>query len=138
MTVDRGAYMRGIRSLLQGAGLRVGEGVAPKGSAGDLPMPYVVIYPQWSDPLGMSVGCQGTDAALRFRLVTVAITAGEAEAVTATADSAIRGQRIAVTGRSTEPIRWEHSTGAERDDDVVPPCFYVSALYSVVSTEELP
>ena len=139
MSIDRGAYMREIRDLLVADGLKVGMGVAPKGTGGVLPLPYVVLHGQWSTPFGESVGCFGADARLNFRLISSALTAEGAEAYAAQVDAAIRDQVVTVADRESYPIRWRETSAVERDDDVTPPCFYVSALYSVMtaaSTEE--
>lgn len=97
-------------------------------------MPYVVLYSQWASPAGDSVGCRRGDAVLNFRAIATAVTAEQAEAVAATAEGVLVGQVVTVDGRESFPIRWVQSTGVERDDDVTPPVFYVSTLYSVVST----
>lgn len=138
MSVDRGAYMREIRDLLDANGIKVGMGVAPKDPGGMVPYPFTVLYAQWSNPFGESVGCFGEGAVLNFRLISTAITAEGAEGYAATVDAAIRDQVVTVAGRESYPIRWRETSAVERDDDVSPPCFYVSALYSVMtaSTEE--
>ena len=133
MSLDRSAYIRAIVDLLADEGLRVRSGVAPEGTTGQLPTPYVVVFLAPADPFGESVGCQCDDGVVTFSAVSVDLTDQGAAALDDRVRSALMGATVAVEGRVSHPIRWSRSGGVERDDDDTPPVYYVSSLFTLVS-----
>ena len=130
---DGSDYLTAIESVLTTAGLHVGDGVAPKSSDGSLVTPCAVMYLQPSTRMGDCIASHGEDARITFRIVSADRTGRGAARYDWRVREALDSIELDVDGRTSYRIRWENSSATERDDDVTPPCFYVSTLFSLLS-----
>lgn len=119
-----------------GAPVRVGDGVAPLRAQNDpnsVVAPCAVLHMRAGGSVTGSIGCINTDAIFRFQVTCVGRTAREARVLADTIGAYIEGAEVTVDGRETVRIGRPPGSGPiltpERDDDIVPPLFYVPVEY---------
>lgn len=116
------------------APLRVGDGVAPKSSDGRIVAPCAVLYLLPGGSLTGSLGCIDTDGWLRFQVTCVGSTAAQARIVEDVVTAGLCSDEPEVAGRFVASIRKVGpSSLTDRDDDVVPPLFYVTAQFRMLT-----
>jgi hypothetical protein len=122
-----------IISILEDDGFLVGDHVAPKSTTGNIVAPCVVLYMiQSPSPTG-SLARSDEDAVFRFRLTSVALTAGEALDHADRVAASVTAFPLVVDDREVFRLRRVNPAGCQRDDDVTPQCFYVPDLYSLLT-----
>jgi hypothetical protein len=124
-------HRNAILAALAGAGLAVGEGVAPA----TVPTTgmYVVLYMDPGRAVSESLADQRTDLSTTFQVTCVAPTV---EKVLWLADR-VRGALFAapaVDGRSAWRPEELGGPPVQRDDGVTPPLFYLPVQYRLYST----
>ena len=129
-------HAQAILGLLEASTLRVGDHKAPKSTDGKIVAPCAVLYMTPSMVTGASLDGAEDDALIRFRVIAVGLTPGEAEDVADDVFDALDGATVTVSGRSVFRLRRSAIAGVERDEDVTPPCFYASTPYQMMSMKE--
>lgn len=124
-----------LRAVLEDAGFRVGDHVAPKspGPQGRILAPCVVIYSTASPSPTGAIDGGDTDGLLRWRLTSIDITGEGAQAHADRVAETLQGFDLQVEDRAVFRLRRSSFGGCHRDDDVAPPCFYVPDLYSLMT-----
>ncbi len=125
-------HVDAVTTALETAGLTVYIGGAPPGVSPTATTPYVVLYPEPGRAVAASLGDNRTDFSAVVQLTCVGLTAGQAMSVSDRAIAAL-SVVLAVAGRASwkpEPLDGQP---VQRDDDVVPPCFYAPSRYRLRS-----
>ncbi|KIZ16835.1 hypothetical protein [Streptomyces natalensis] len=125
-------HVDAVVSALTGAGLVVYLGGAPSGVSPTASTPYVVLYPEPGRAEVASLADNRTNYSAVIQLTCVGLTA---EAAMSVSDRAVAALSVvlAVAGRTSwrpEPLDGQP---VQRDDDVVPPCFYAASRYRLRS-----
>jgi hypothetical protein len=116
------------------APLPVGDAVAPKSSDGKVVAPCAVLYLLPGGGLTGSLGCIDTDGWVRFQVTCVGKTAVQARIVGDVVTDALTSEEPSVTDRWIANIRRVGpSSLTERDDDLVPPLFYVTPQFRMLT-----
>ena len=122
-----------IKDALEDADLTVGDHGAPKNASGNVITPCVVFRMEPSAPPMSSVGKDGTDVLLRFRLTAYDLTADGAQFYADKVFDAMDGAELLVEDRAIFRVRRVNVAGVDRDMDVTPNVFYCPTPYSLLS-----
>jgi len=134
--IDTQPYAAAIKTLLDDIDIRVGGAVAPRSADGRIVAPCVVLYMNVVTRVGDGVGCAGDDASVRFQLTSVDLTDEGAMAQDARARAVLHNGSLLVDDRFTCRMVWAGSQPVLRDEDVTPPCFYVTSNYTLMSMSD--
>lgn len=122
-------HMDAVLAALRSAGLTVGEGGKPAGTA----TRYAVVYFDPGRSLTESLGDQRTDFVLSFQVTCVGPNQTECLWVAQRTRQALHGP-LTVAGRSAwRPIE-DGGPPVQRDDDVSPPLYFLPVQYRLQST----
>lgn len=125
-------HVDAVMTALTAAGLIVYLGGAPPGVSPTATTPYVVLYPDPGRAETASLGDDRVNFTGDIQLTCVGLTA---EQVMSVSDRAMAALSVVLTvaGRASwkpEPLDGQP---VQRDDDVVPPCFYAPSRYRLRS-----
>jgi len=125
-------HVDAVTTALQDKGLTVYLGGAPAGISPTATNPFVVLYPEPGRVHAASLADNRVDFSAVIQLTCVGLTAEQALSVSDRAAAALAAV-LPVTGR----ISWKPESldgqPVQRDDDVVPPCFYAASRYRLRS-----
>lgn len=116
--------------------IKVGDGVAPLSTDGDVVAPCVVLHFRTGGEMFSSVGCADTDAVIPFQTTCVGLTAEQARIVADAVAGELDGASLTVTGREVYRVRRPRGViggSPERDDEVTPPLFYIPVLWQLLT-----
>ena len=117
-----------------GGQLKVGDAVAPKSANGQIVAPCAVLYLLPGGALTGSLGCIDTDGWMRFQVTCVGTTAAQARIVEDVVTAGLCSDEPDVTDRWIASIRKVGpSSLTERDDELVPPLFYVTPTFRMLT-----
>lgn len=136
-----------VIAALEGRGLLVGDGEAPKDDDGDpVPhgwqdtdpptfVPYMILYPLDGDSDETdSLVDPYEDVALTWQATCVGESRRQTEWLVEHCNLALLTDGITVAGRSVEPFDPQlEAAGPRRDDEVDPPVFFATPRYRAVS-----
>ena len=124
-------HIDAVFAALVGAGLTVGDGVAPASvpSTGI----YVVVYFDPGQALSESLADARTDFALSFQVTCVGTTPEKCRWATQRTRVALNAS-LAVAGRAAWRPEELGGPPIQRDDDVSPPLYYLPVQYRLQST----
>ncbi|WP_405883668.1 hypothetical protein OG747_36800 [Streptomyces sp. NBC_01384] len=125
-------HVDAVVTALTGAGLTVHLGGAPQGVSPTDSTPYVVLYPEPGRAETASLADNRVDFSAVVQLTCVGLTAEQAMSVSDRAAAAL-SVALAVTGRASWKPESLDGQPVQRDDDVVPPCFYAPSRYRLRS-----
>lgn len=117
-----------VIAALEGAGLTVGDAVAP-----DAAPPYAVVYSVSAGGWSGTLAEPYEDAALVFQVTCVGATREQAEWVADKAIATLLGG-LSVSGRFIANVAIDLSGGVLRDDQRTPPLFYSTPRFRVLTT----
>lgn len=132
-TPDIKPHIDAIVAALTGAGLAVGDGVAPAGPAIPATGIYTVLYADAGRSVRESLADTRTDYELLFQVTCVAPTAEKCRWAAQRIRMALGGP-IAVAGRTAWRPEELGGPPIQRDDDVSPPVYYLPVQYRLQST----
>lgn len=124
-------HVDALLAALAGAGLTVGDGVAPA----TLPANqiYAVLYADPGQSLPESLADARTDFAMSFQVTCVGPTAEKARWAAQRARMAVFAP-LTVAGRAAWRVEELGGPPVQRDDDVSPPLFFLPVQYRLKST----
>lgn len=125
-------HVDAVTAALKAAGLTVYLGGAPSGVSPTDSTPFVVLYPEPGRAEAASLGDNRINFSAVVQLTCVGLTAEQAMSVSDRAAAAL-AVVLTVAGRVSwkpEPL---DGLPVQRDDDVVPPCFYAPSRYRLRS-----
>jgi hypothetical protein len=125
-------HVDAVTSALEAAGLTVYLGGAPPGVSPTDAQPFVVLYPEPGRAQAASLADDRTAFSAVVQLTCVGLTAEQAMTVSDRAAAAM-STVLAVTGRASWKPEALDGQPVQRDDDVVPPCFYAPSRYRLRS-----
>lgn len=132
-TPDIKAHLDAVTTALAGAGLAVGDGVAPAAAAIPATGIYVVLYADAGRSVRESLADARTDFELLFQVTCVAPTPEKTRWAAQRVRMALTGP-LAVAGRSAWRPEELGGPPIQRDDDVSPPLYYLPVQYRLQST----
>jgi hypothetical protein len=124
-------HLDAITAALVGAGLVVGDGIAPA----SIPPSgiYVVLYADPGQSMRESLADQRTDFLLGFQLTCIGPTAEKARWAAQRVRMALHAP-LTVSGRTAWRPEEQGGPPVQRDDDVSPPLFFLPVQYTLQST----
>lgn len=125
-------HVDAVMAALTEGGLTVHVGGAPPGVSPTATTPYVVLYPEPGRTETASLADDRINFSAVIQLTCVGLTAEQTMSVSDRAAAAL-STILAVAGRASwkpEPLDGQP---VQRDDDVVPPCFYAPSRYRLRS-----
>lgn len=125
-------HVDAVTAALQAAGLTVYLGGAPAGVSPTDSAPFVVLYPEPGRAVAASLADNRTYFAAVVQTTCVGLTAEQAMSVSDRAAAAL-STVLTVAGRVSWKPEALDGQPVQRDDDVVPPCFYAAARYRLRS-----
>lgn len=125
-------HVDAVTTALEAADLVVYPGGAPPDVTPTASRPYVVLYPEPGRALAASLADDRTTFSAVLQLTCVGLTADQALSVLDRA-AQVLDVALGVTGRTSWKPEALDGQPVQRDDDVVPPCFYVVARYRLRS-----
>ncbi|WP_405673271.1 hypothetical protein [Streptomyces sp. NBC_01530] len=125
-------HVDAVTAALAGAGLTVYLGGAPPNVVPTAADPYVVLYPEPGRTEAASLADDRTNFSAVVQLTCVGLTAGQAMSVSDRAIAALSAV-LTVSGRTSWKPEALDGQPVQRDDDVVPPCFYAPSRYRLRS-----
>jgi len=125
-------HVDAVTSALENAGLTVYVGGAPAGVSPTDTHPFVVLYPEPGRTNAASLADNRVDFSAVIQLTCVGLTAEQTMSVS---DRAIAAMSVVlpVAGRVSFKPEALDGQPVQRDDDVVPPCFYAPSRYRLRS-----
>lgn len=124
-------HIDALLAAITGAGLTVGDGVAPAALPAN--QIYAVLYADPGQSLRESLADQRTDFALSFQITCVGPTAEKARWAAQRARMALHPP-LAVAGRTAWRVEELGGPPVQRDDDVSPPLYFLPVQYRLQST----
>lgn len=128
-------HVDAVTAALSAAGLTVYTGGAPPGVKPTAASPYVVLYPDPGRAETASLADDRVNYSGVVQLTCVGLTAAQAMSVSDRSMAALSAV-LTVGGRACwkpEPLDGQP---VQRDDDVVPPCFYAVSRYRLRSVPQ--
>ena len=125
-------HVDAVTMALQAAGLTVYLGGAPSGVSPTDAAPFVVLYPEPGRAQTASLADDRTLFSAVVQLTCVGLTAEQAMSVSDRA-TAVMSSVLTVAGRFSWKPESLDGQPVQRDDDVVPPCFYAPSRYRLRS-----
>lgn len=128
-------HAEALVTRLETTNIAVGNHRNVLSSTGKITAPAIVLYLRSGGQISGSVGCPDTDAWLPFQLTCIGQVADQAMWVADQAHAALVSSPLTVPDRAIFRLKrtW-FGASAERDEQVVPPLFYVPAEYRMWST----
>jgi hypothetical protein len=125
-------HIDAVVAALTAAQLTVYLGGAPPGVSPTDTAPYVVLYPEPGRTMAASLADNRVDFSAVVQLTCVGLTAEQAMSVS---DRAIAALSVVLTvaGRASWKPESLDGQPVQRDDDVVPPCYYAPSRYRLRS-----
>lgn len=128
-------HVDAVEAALTAAGLTVYTGGAPADVKPTATTPYVVLYPDPGRAERASLGDDRVNFSSVVQLTCVGLTAGQALSVSDRAMAAL-SVVLTVDGRTSWKPESLDGQPVQRDDDVVPPCFYAASRYRLRSVPQ--
>lgn len=125
-------HVDAVTTALTDAGLVVYLGGAPAGISPTATTPYVVLYPDPGRAQAASLADDRTTFSAVVQLTCVGLTAEQVMSVSDRAAAAL-SVVLTVAGRTSWKPEALDGQPVQRDDDVVPPCFYAPSRYRLRS-----
>jgi hypothetical protein len=128
-------HVDAVTAALTGAGLTVYLGGVPSGVSPTPAAPYVVLYPDPGRAETASLADDRVNYSGVVQLTCVGLTAEQAMSVSDRAMAAL-SVVLTVAGRTSWKPESLDGQPVQRDDDVVPPCFYAASRYRLRSVPQ--
>ena len=125
-------HVDAVTAALTAAGLTVYLGGVPTSVSPTDSTPYVVLYPEPGQVQTASLADNRVNFSAVVQLTCVGLTAEQAMSVSDRAAAAL-SVVLTVTGRASWKPESLDGQPVQRDDDVVPPCFYAPSRYRLRS-----
>ena len=125
-------HVDAVTAALTAAGLMVYLGGAPPGVSPTATTPYVVLYPEPGRAETASLADNRVNFSAVIQLTCVGLTAEQVMSVSDRAAAAL-SVVLTVAGRASWKPESLDGQPVQRDDDVVPPCFYAPSRYRLRS-----
>ena len=125
-------HVDAVVTALAAAQLTVYLGGAPPGVSPTATTPYVVLYPEPGRTETASLADDRTNFSTVVQLTCVGLTAEQVMSVSDRAIAAL-STVLTVAGRASWKPEALDGQPVQRDDDVVPPCYYAPSRYRLRS-----